>query len=126
MQYFVMLLLFESLFNSCWTVNDQADKFLILNEQVINRYYVYKAKRLEDDTNVVLLSNIKGDCNANRKILIDSVYILNVKMTTQIEIDDDVSLSLSRRQSVDGIEISDGINYPFLINESCNGYLITK
>lgn len=119
----IFLLVFSILFSCSNSKSTYTGKYIILSESSIDHYIVYRVKinSPADSEKMVLLSPKNDDCNWTSKIKVGSSYNFNLTKLMYIEIEEGVTVSLSRGQSIDGIKLSDGKNYPYLIENSCNG-----
>lgn len=112
---------------SCKSNYIDRDSFLITKKDEIEKYFVYSAKQnYKDENSFVLLSIKEPECNALNEIKVGNIYKFDLEKISSILTEDGVSISLVRGQSINGIKLSDGNNFPFLIKNSCNGKLVDK
>ena len=104
--------------------SNESDKYFIIEKNDIGRYVVYNTYLDGENKNeIILISEKHQDCKANKEILEGKFYTFEIEKLTYIEIEDGIKVSLSRGQSIDGVKISGEGKYPYLIKNSCNGYL---
>jgi hypothetical protein len=113
------------LFSCGGTKESFVKNFVIVNIDSLENYYVYTSKTNGIRDNLKLLSP-RFNCTTNKsvKIIENGKYKFDVRETVFIKlVDTFVNTSLIRGLTVDDIIISKPNKLPYLIINSCNGYL---
>lgn len=114
------------LFSCRGTKESFVKNFEIVKIDSIENYYVYTSKTNGIKNNFKLLSP-RFNCTTNKKfkIIENGKYKFDVRETVYIKlVDTFINTSLVRGLTVDNIIISKPNKLPYMILNSCNGYLI--
>ncbi|MEM7085847.1 MAG: hypothetical protein AAF489_06670 [Bacteroidota bacterium] len=121
-----VLLIFFIISLSCSSVKGKKNRYLILSKDKIDNYYVYKAFDNVDSTEITLLSERTPLCESvstETEIDLNDSYNFNLLEIANVKTKEGILMSLVKGLKVDGVTISEKNRMPFLISESCNGFL---
>jgi hypothetical protein len=123
-KHLINLLFFCSIIISSSGCIQQTARFEILEVKELNNYWAYHAVDKSKNAEITLLSIKNDDCQLNEeRIITGRFYDFDYKIVSSIMIEKDIYIQLGRGQTIDGFMISGNGNYPYLILESCNGFL---
>ena len=129
MKYIYVLLIMVNLLSCNSTKVDDNLTYQILTKNSIDNYFVYKVLDRVRNDEFILLSprnNICVDNNKGSEIVVNNFYNFRLREIATIKTREGISMSLVRGLTVDDILLSKPGKIPFLIINSCDGYLTTK
>jgi hypothetical protein len=101
------------------------NRYLVKAKDEIEFYYVFNVYDSITNDTITLLSEKKAKCELKdaKKIIVNNYYDFEIQKLGKIRMVDSVYVSVGKGFKYGDIVISDRGKRPFLILNSCNGYL---